>query len=129
MQPDYRWNQVKEQQELIGYIAQRTIEVELRDLDKLGELIEGAVKAGVNQLQPPILDSSKRRDAHREALSLAAADARANAATLAAALGAKLGKVVTINAVEGGPPMPQPMMRMQADMAMAEGSTANLQRR
>lgn len=122
VQPDYRWNQVKEQQELIGYIAQRTIEVELRDLDKLGELIEGAVKAGVNQLQPPILDSSKRREAHREALSLAAADARANASTLASALGTKLGKAVTINAVEGGPPMPQPMMRMQADMAMAEAA-------
>jgi uncharacterized protein YggE len=118
VQPDYRWNQVKEQQELIGYIAQRTIEVELRDLEKLGELIEGAVKAGVNQLQPPMLDSSKRRDAHREALSLAATDARANADTLAAALGAKLGKVVMINAVDGGP-MPMPMMRMQSDMAMA----------
>jgi uncharacterized protein len=121
VQPDYRWNQVKEQQELIGYIAQRTIEVELRDLDKLGELIEGAVKAGVNQLQPPMLDSSKRRDAHREALSLAASDARANAGTLAAALGAKLGKVITINAVDTGP-MPMPMMRMQADMAMAEAA-------
>jgi uncharacterized protein YggE len=121
VQPDYRWDQVREQQELIGYIAQRTIEVELRDLDKLGELIEGAVKAGVNQLQPPMLDSSKRRDAHREALSLAASDARANAGTLAAALGAKLGKVITINAVDTGP-MPMPMMRMQADMAMAEAA-------
>lgn len=122
VQPDYRWNQVKEQQELVGYIAQRDIQVELRDLDKLGELIEGAVKAGVNQMQPPILDSSKRRDAYRESLSLAAADARANAGTLAEALGAKLGKIVTINAVEGGPPMPMPMMSMKADMAMAEGA-------
>jgi hypothetical protein len=122
VQPDYRWNQVKEQQELAGYIAQRTIEVELRDLDKLGELIEGAVKAGVNQLQPPMLDSSQRRDAYRAALALAAQDAYANAATLAKAMDAKLGKVVTLNAVEGGGPMPMPMMRMQADMAMAEAA-------
>jgi len=123
VQPDYRWNQVKEQQELIGYIAQRTIEVELRDLDKLGKLLEGSVKAGVNQLQPPILESSKRRDAYREALSLAAADARANADALAAALGAKLGKVIMINAVEGGGPIPMPMMSMKAEMAMADAAS------
>lgn len=121
VQPDYRWNQVKEQQELIGYIAQRDIQVEVRDLDKLGEVIEGAVKAGVNQAQPPVLDSSTRREAYRNALALAAKDARANAETLATALGARLGKILTINAIEGGP-VPMPMMRMQADMAMAEGA-------
>jgi uncharacterized protein YggE len=121
VQPDYRWNQVKEQQELIGYIAQRDIQIELRDLDKLGELIEGAVKAGINQMQPPVLDSSKRRDAYRAALALAAQDAYANAATLAKAMEAKLGRIVTIDATEVGA-IPQPMYRMQADAAMAAES-------
>lgn len=121
VQPDYRWNQVKEQQELVGYIAQRDIQVEVRELDKLGAVIEGAVNAGVNQAQPPMLDSSKRRDAFRDALTLAAKDARANAGVLASALGAQLGSIVTINAAETGG-FPRPMMRMQADMAMAEAA-------
>ncbi|MEJ2139681.1 MAG: SIMPL domain-containing protein [Gammaproteobacteria bacterium] len=120
--PDYRWNRETEQQELIGYVAERMIEVELRDLDRLGELIEGAVKAGVNQVQPPELDSTKRRDTYRAALALAAEDARANAAALATALDARLGAVVSLNAANGGNPPPQPMLRMQADMAMAENA-------
>jgi len=118
VQPDYRWNEIKRQQELAGYIAQRDIEVELRDLDKLGALIEGAVKAGVNQMQPPVLDSTERRDAYRSALALAAKDAYANASTLATALNAKLGRIVTINAA-GNADIPQPMYRMQADAPMA----------
>ena len=124
--PDYRWNRETEQQELVGYIAERSIEVELEELDKLGDLIEGAVQAGINQINPPALDSSKRREIYRQALTLAAEDARDNAATLAAALGARLGAVATVNAMDGGSgPPPAPMYRVQADMAMAESAPAS----
>jgi uncharacterized protein YggE len=121
VRPDYRWNEETRQQELIGYIAERTIQVELQDLNKLGELLEAAVQTGVNQVQPPTLDSSRRREVYREALALAADDAQANAAGLAKALDAKLGRVLEINAAEYSP-QPQPMFRMQADAAMAESA-------
>jgi uncharacterized protein YggE len=121
VRPDYRWNQTSKQQELAGYIAQRDILVELQDLGKLGNLLEAAVQAGVNQMQPPKLDSSRRQDIYRESLALAAADARENAATLAQALDAKLDSVLEINAVEYSP-QPPPMLRMQADSAMAESA-------
>lgn len=114
VRPDYRWNRDTQEQELRGYIAERRMTVELLDLDKLGPLVEGAVAAGVNQVAPPRLDSSKRRDAWREALSAAAADARANAEVLAATLGARLGKAVQVNAGNGGPEPPRP----QADMML-----------
>jgi uncharacterized protein YggE len=121
IRPDYSWNQETREQKLIGYIAERTIQVELQDLAKLGDLFEGAVKAGVNQVQPPVLDSSRRREIHRDALALAANDARTNASTLAKALDAKLGRALEINAAEYMP-QPAPMLRMQADTAMAESS-------
>jgi uncharacterized protein YggE len=121
VRPEYRWNKESQQQNLIGYIAERTIKVELKDLTKLGDLIEGSVTAGVNQIQPPTLDSSKRREVHRESLALAADDARANARTLAEALDAKLGKALEINAAEYSP-QPAPMLRMQADASMAESA-------
>ena len=60
VRPDYRWNREREEQELVGYVAERQMLVELRELDRLGELIEGAVELGVNQVSPPRLDSSKR---------------------------------------------------------------------
>ena len=122
VRPDYRWDRDKEQQELIGYVAERNIQIELADLDKLGLLIEGAVKAGVNQVSPPVLDYRERNNALRQALTRAAEDARSNATTIARALNTKLGKVVEISTVTGLPG-PQPMFRMQAEaMAVDAGS-------
>jgi uncharacterized protein YggE len=118
---DYRWNRDTEAQELRGYIAERQITVDLKDLDTLGELVEGAVGTGVNQVTPPQLKSSKSRETYREALAKAAADARANAETLASALGAKLGDAVSISA-GGGPRPPVPVMARAAMADMAESA-------
>ncbi len=122
VRPDYRWNREREEQELRGYIAERQMRVEIRNLDQLGAVIEGAVEAGVNQVSPPQLDSGKRRETYRKALAKAAADARENAAQLAESLGMQLGPVVQINAGATVPP-PTPMPRMmRADAAMAESA-------
>ncbi|MFQ5634500.1 MAG: SIMPL domain-containing protein [Gammaproteobacteria bacterium] len=124
VQPDYRWNHQTEKQELLGYIVQRRFDVELRKLDVLGALIDGAVRAGVNRVSPPVLDSTRRRDARREALAAAAEDARRNAEALAGTLGVRLGPVMQINA--GSPkPMPQPVARAgMAQLGLAEAGAA-----
>ena len=122
VRPNYRWNREKEEQELLGYIAERQIVVEIEDLDKLGAVVEGAVKAGVNQVSAPQLISSKRRDTYRLALRAAADDARANAMQLADALGARLGQVISINAGSAAPPPPVP--RAVGMRAMAAESDA-----
>ena len=116
---DYRWNRDKEEQELRGYIAERQIAVAIKDLDKLGALVEGAVRAGVNQVSPPQLDSSRRQDTYRQALSAAAADAKANAAVLAETLGARLGQVLSINSSVNPPQPPQPLLNVRAMSADA----------
>jgi len=122
VQPNYRWNRDTQEQELIGYIAQRRIEVEILDLEILGKVIEGAVAVGVNQVSRPALDSTARRNAYRQALAKAATDARDNAHTLADAMGVKLGPVMQMS-VGGGVPEPRPMMRAQAEMmAVAESA-------
>ena len=121
VRPDYRWNREREEQELRGYIAERQVTVKLEDLDKLGAVMEGAVKAGVNQVFPPQLESSKRREAYRRALEAAAEDARANAMRLADSLGTKLGDVISVNAAGHVPPLPRPVlaraMAVEADAA------------
>ncbi len=123
IRPDYRWNRQTEEQELLGYVVERRIAVELRDLDKLGKLIEQATAAGVNQMTPPQLDSSKRREVYREALEKAVADARANAEVLAAATGNAVGAALSINAGHSGP-VPLARGRVMADMAVAESAPA-----
>jgi len=110
--PEYRWDEKNSRQVLIGYMVQRQLEVELNDLDKLGALIEGAVDAGVNNVAPPVLDSSKRRDLNRQALAAAARDAQANARAITESLGVTLGTLRELHAAEAMPPQPpMPMVR------------------
>ncbi|MBT8091889.1 MAG: SIMPL domain-containing protein [Gammaproteobacteria bacterium] len=108
VRPDYRWNRETEEQELRGYMAERRISVEIEDLEKLGAVVEAAVDAGVNQVSPPQLDSSKRKETYRQALRAAAEDAKANASQLADALGAELGSVMSINSGSSEPRPPVP---------------------
>ncbi len=126
VQPNYRWNRETSEQELIGYIAERRIDIEIHDLEVLGKIVEGSVKAGVNRVSPPMLDSTERRKVYREALANAATDARDNAGVLADNLGVKLGAVIRIDAVRNRP-RPAPMMRVQQEgiaMATAESAPA-----
>lgn len=97
VQPQYRWNRDEEQQEFTGYIVTRQIVVELEALDKLGDVMEGAVSTGVNQVQPPILGRSDERKLRRRALAEATQDARANAQEIARSLNADLGAVRTVS--------------------------------
>jgi uncharacterized protein YggE len=108
VQPEYRWNDKDSQRVLLGYVVSRQVEVQLRNLDQLGSLLERSVSAGANQVGSPRLDSSRRAELEREALSRAVADAKLDAETLATAAGVRLGPVFSLSS-SGGPP-PRPMM-------------------
>jgi uncharacterized protein len=114
VQPEYNWDNNSRERNLIGYFVSRQIEIDLRDLDKLGQLLEKATDLGVNQLGDPRLDSSKRRELERQALAKAVEDARANADTVAKASGGRLGSARTIAANSSFVPPPMPMVRMAA---------------
>lgn len=124
--PDYTWDPKTNRQLRTGYVAQRNLEVDLDDLQKLGELVEGAVDAGVNEVSPPLLDSSRERELNREALRDATRDARANASAIAESLGVKLGTAREITATNStNAPPPVPMVRAMAMKAAAPESGAD----
>lgn len=127
IQPEYRWDEKQNQQVFTGYFVQRQLQVEINDLDKLGDVIEGAIDAGVNEVSPPQLDSSKAKDLNRDALAAATADAKANAERIATTLGVKLGPVRMVVAGGSSPP-PMPMMEKRVfatAMADSSGQAAN----
>ena len=113
VQPDYRWDEKSSSQVLLGYVVSRQVDVELHDLDRLGTLLEKSVSAGVNQVGGARLDSSRRKELERAALTQAVDDARLNADALARAAGAKLGPVQSLSA-SGAMPVP-----MYAERAMS----------
>ncbi|MEQ1801541.1 MAG: SIMPL domain-containing protein [Gammaproteobacteria bacterium] len=120
IQPEYRWDEKENKQVFTGYFVQRQLQVEINDLDKLGNVIEGAIDAGVNEVSPPMLDSSKAKELNRDALAAATSDAKANAERIASSLGVKLGSVRTV--VAGGAiPPPMPMLELrQASAPMSD---------
>jgi len=126
IQPEYRYDNDGSAPLLVGYRVQRQLQVELDDLDKLGELIEGAIDAGVNQASPAELDSSRRAELLRDALAAAAEDARRNADRVATTLGARVGPVRQVTVGDSAPP-PMPLPRGVMLAAEARGAAATYQ--
>jgi uncharacterized protein len=122
VQPEYDWSGATRERRFIGYFVQRQVEIDLRDLDKLGQLLERAITAGANQVNDPQLDSTKRREFERQALAKALEDARANAETLARTAGMELGVVQSISTSQAVTPRPMPMQRVQLMAAEAQAA-------
>jgi uncharacterized protein len=105
--------------EIIGYLVQNQVIVEVRHTDKVGVVIEASLSAGANQFQGLHWGLRDEQQARLDALKLAAARAREKATALSSALNAKL--IRLINASESGHIVrPQPhasrsMMAMDAD--------------
>jgi len=93
--PEYRYQEGKEPV-LTGYTATHTIQVTYRDLDRIGELLDAATKAGVNQVNNVQFITEKSEEYELEAMKLAMENARRKAEVLAAAEGQKLKGVLQI---------------------------------
>jgi hypothetical protein len=105
---------------IVSYSAQNQINVTVRDLSKIGTVIDDAVGAGANLSSGIQFQLSDQNQGVERALAEAVANARAKAEALAAAGDATLGSVVTIAENTSGqyPPIP-----FAADAGRAEAST------
>jgi uncharacterized protein YggE len=124
IQPQYNYPPAKDGQqqppELTGYQVTNGLTVRIRDLGKLGGIIDQAVGLGINQGGDIQFVNDKPEAAIEAARRDAMVDAAAKAKTLAEAAGVKVGHVIDIteNAVRSAPqPMMRPMMLKQASDA------------
>ncbi|MGQ0587035.1 MAG: SIMPL domain-containing protein [Gammaproteobacteria bacterium] len=118
--PQYDGGVVSSRPRIVGYFVSRQVDVDLRDLSKLGKLLQGAVETAANRVSGVGFGSTKKDDHQRAALAAAAEDAKANAEVLAKAMGVKLGRLHGLVASEsGGQPMPM-MFEMRAKMAVSQ---------
>jgi len=97
---------------LNGYTVTNGLTVRVRDLAKLGAIIDQSVTSGVNQGGDIRFTNDDPEKALEQARTEAVKNAATKAKTLADAAGVKLGRVVEINESAGGAD-PQPMIRMQ----------------
>ncbi|WP_420820697.1 SIMPL domain-containing protein [Rhizobium tubonense] len=114
IQPQYNYsngtNGQPQPPELIGYQATNSVSVRVRDLAKLGSLIDQAVGLGINQGGDIQFINDKPDAVLDEARKNAVANALAKARTLSEAAGVKLGRVIEISE-DSNRPAPQPVFR------------------
>ena len=111
---------------IVGYQASNTVNVKVRDLSKLGKVLDAFVEQGANQVNGPSFEVDKPDEAYDEARVAALKKAQARAQTYADALGLKVRRIVSIS--EGGAsfPRPMPMMRaMAADAGFAKETSVS----
>ena len=117
IQPEYDY---RKGQRLVGYRVTRSMTAKVRVLDRLGEVLDGLVGAGANEVHGAQMTAADPSAAEHQALEAAVAKARAKAEVLAAAAGVKLGPVVRVE--EEGPRGVGPLPRFSAMGAMAESA-------
>jgi uncharacterized protein YggE len=79
------------------YMVDNTVYVTVRDLAKLGDLLDVTVKAGANSISSIQFDVADKTEALKKARSEAVKDAKQQAQELADAAGVKLGDIQTIS--------------------------------
>ena len=84
---------------IIGFKGSSTLVVTVRDVSKVGLLVEQGMSAGANKIENVRYTKEAVSDLRAEALGKAVADAVDKAKTIAAALGRSLGKAISVDNV------------------------------
>lgn len=116
--PIYTRPEPGERQTVTGYRAQNHVAVTLTDVDRVGSVLDAAVRAGANRVAELSFFASDTRPARLDAIREATETAREEAEVLASALGAQLGDPIDVS-LSGGGGMPQ-MYRMATVEAMSD---------
>ncbi len=120
--PTYRYAE-NQPPAITGYQASNTVNAKVRELGKLGKVLDALVANGANQVNGPNFEIDKPDEAFDEARIAALRKAEARAQIYAKATGLKVRRVVSIS--EGGsfqPPVP--VMRAMAMEAVGKADTS-----
>lgn len=90
-------------QVITGYQASLSVQVKVRDIAKLGEVISAANAAGANTISGPSFTIADPAPVRAQAIEKAVADARKSAEAMAKAAGKSVGDVLSISSSDVGP--------------------------
>jgi len=109
---------------LTGYRVSNNVNVTVRDISKVGQLLDAVTKAGANQVGGVSFGLTDPEAASRVAREQAVQNARDKADTLAKATGVAVGIVMTIDDQSTMPPPPRPVSAAAPATTTAAGSAA-----
>ena len=124
LNPQYKYVE-NQPPSIVGYQASNNVNVKVRDLSRLGKVLDAFVANGANQVNGPSFEVDKPDEAYDEARLAALKKAQARANTYAGALGLQVRRIVSIS--EGGAsfPRPMPMVRAMAMDSMAKETSVS----
>lgn len=109
--PETRYDTNGQRPIVTGYVVSNVVRVELKRIDQVGSVIDGALSKGANQINSLEFFASNPDSARREALADAVAKARGDAEAMARAAGGALGALAELSSADVGP---RPIFRMEA---------------
>jgi uncharacterized protein YggE len=102
---------------LTGYQAVNGVTLRVKDIARLGEILDLVVSAGANQVNGLTFDVADKAKALNDARLKAVADAKAKAELMAGAAGVSVGRVISISEGYISSPGPVPVQTMRAEAA------------
>jgi uncharacterized protein YggE len=121
LSPQYRYAD-NEAPKITGYQASNTVSLKVRDIAKLGKVLDALAAQGANQINGPQFEIDQPEPVYDEARLAALKKAQARAETYAKSLGLRVRRIVSISENGGGNFRPV-MMRAAAAPMAADVST------
>lgn len=112
--PKYSYEEKKGSQ-ITGYSVTQSVEVKIRDLTKISQVLARAGEAGANQVSGITFTIDEQKNLRAQAREEAVKDAKEKASKLATQLGVTLGDVITFSESAGITP-PEPRYMMMKEM-------------
>lgn len=122
LNPQYRYAD-NEAPKITGYQASNTVSLKVRDIAKLGKVLDALAAQGANQINGPSFEIDQPEPVYDEARLAALKKAQARAQTYAKSLGLQVRRIVSISENSSGGFRPMQMMRTMADGAAMDKAT------
>ena len=121
LSPEYEYIQATQRNRFKGYRVSNQVQVKMRDIDKLGTILDQVVASGATNINGPYFSIDDDSAVKRSARAAALANGKAQAETYARAAGFAGVRLLSVSEGLVGRPMPY-AAKMQAMDASAEAS-------
>jgi len=119
--PRYEWDKEWRNRTLVGYEVSQSLQVKIRDLTKIGDIIQGATGAGANEVGNLQFTIDNEDALKEEARNKAIDEAKTKAKNLAEKLGIRLVKIISFSE-SGSFPVPYYMASAKEASGMGGGA-------
>jgi len=116
-----RSSSASQRAKITGFVASNSVLVRVRDLDRLGEILEAVIADGANEFNGLRFSVQDPEPLIKDARRKAVADAMSRASQLAEAAGVDLGEVKSMTEQGGNRPRPMAMEAARSSVPVAPG--------